>query len=376
MNAEKLGSLLTVINPELSYLSGNLGAVSTLLNSVASNPGNVDAQKEYKLRLDKVNSQLAEAESNFLPPHDQMLLTTLGIREYLGDPLRKKIREVLDQNLITPAVASENIGGILFRINGIFQSASKIAEGFTHLGIEHDDLNENKCELACSFPTAFVKGDFRNFVDLLKNLEQILSKMSELQGHVGDYKIAKVSSSDFTVFIVAGFPVAIAMAHLVEKTVIIYEHFLHAKLLRKQLEKIDLPNKGEIVAPLNKSIKDAAKKEVEKAVKELLKEMPTQSRKKMDKGRESEISGHMSRGMQILLSWVDEGVAFSIRTPEIDENTEAEDDGQSQKNLDAVEELDRINEKLVTSRIGEARKLGLPDLTDDDSDDESSKDSD
>jgi transcriptional regulator of heat shock response len=133
-------------------IEADLNALVANLASLAANPGNAQVSQAFK---DQLNSFRMNLEESSLNDADGELLDTLKNQDligHVGNGLFRRIKEVLDENQLTPNLASAGIEKLRVETTKKLSVVTAIDNAFTDLQVEIWRLDEGLTEMLISIP--------------------------------------------------------------------------------------------------------------------------------------------------------------------------------------------------------------------------------
>ena len=86
-----------------------LASLVTNLASLAANPGNVSIGQAFKDQLNSLRDTLSQSDLNTAEGELFEIIRDYGLARYVGNGLFDVIKVVLDENQLTPSIASTEI---------------------------------------------------------------------------------------------------------------------------------------------------------------------------------------------------------------------------------------------------------------------------
>jgi hypothetical protein len=333
MNAERLYAIALSIQRDLEELKIT-DVFQQLVNALAnqvSQPGQPQYQQETSRCLNELYITLGKSEVNSFSPAWRQVLVEIGGDYLLGDNLAARVRDIFNQNQITPAVAHSTLQSVFSELAEFSGAIDRLVASLHVLGIECEDLEPSESEIGVLIPRAFVDNELGDFANELKEINRIFSVFSEIStGSRPGFKIKTISSSELTVFLEAAPVVAACIAHGVERVVELYKKLLEIRKLQAELSKQGVAKKD------LKGVEDHAKSVMEKGIELVIKELMREFKSTVEPGRKNELTTELRLALNKLSNRVDCGFNFEVRMQAPDQ---IEDDNQ--KEDQAMQELER-----------------------------------
>ena len=105
MNAERLMKLVeSLTEDEQEFdIQSHLNNFISSLENYSSDPSNSNQQIDVAERLDELSNHIDDLFQGYDPPK-QSLLKEIGATDFFGPPMIEKIKTLIDNNPMTPAV--------------------------------------------------------------------------------------------------------------------------------------------------------------------------------------------------------------------------------------------------------------------------------
>ena len=205
------------------------------------------------------------------------------------------------------------------------------------------------------------ESDLKKVQKYLEDWCFIIKHVSELCGN--DYsepKISSVSSSSIEIFLIETYIVTICVLGITERVVNIYEKINKIKILKKELEELDIKK---TLKELDDKIKDIINTEKEKIVVEVISEHET----KIKQNRRGELKNAITKSVEKIINMYDKGIIIEATPPKVEEpeilKEEETDDNKREWNDAKKNYDDKLNQvKEVTGIISNVAKT-LKELT-------------
>ena len=205
MNAERLHVVAKAVQEELSStrIAEQIGQLATFLQTLASQPGNVQFQQQAASKMEELQKSLRSAPSNFFSPAWKQILKEIGADGLLGVELADEIRDLIERNeKITPQAAHQGIVQIQQNVNAFKSAVDQLVLAFGTLKIGAEKLAPGECEFGVSIPRAAIDDDLAKFATELKDFQFILRTFGELTtAEALTFPIRTISSSDLLVYV-------------------------------------------------------------------------------------------------------------------------------------------------------------------------------
>lgn len=358
MNAERLHAICV----EIKHAIKSVGLVKLTnqlvsnLERVVNNPNDPNQQQSLSNQLDQLYNVLADFPTDKFSPAWRQTLDELGGSDIFGERLKDRLKLIFERNQITPAMALKDIQQIHKELQEFNNAVENVINGFQHFGIGAEELEPGECEIGVLVPRKAVHNNIQEFSKELNDLNLILGTFSEIaSGKRDTFKIKTLSSSDLTIFLAAIPPVAMCIAHAVEKIVTSYKTLLEIKKLRAELKQLGLKedNLKGISQHANSFIKD----EIDKLTNEIFEEYYVG----IDGDRKNELRNAVTISLNMIANRIDNGFNIEIRAEPLEnpsEDLEESEEGQQTRNY--IERIISTQETLQFIKMEGEPLLSLP----------------
>lgn len=342
MDTEKLLRILKDLQQEEQSL-GIDSKVDAMRNSIGQN--NPEGFEAAQTQLAELIEQVKTTSIIYkFSQTEFLLLSHIKGETYFGRGL------ITQLNKIFAARSFEIIGKIdeyRSQRNDFIQRAQKLTTSLIEMGFE--EYRPDSYEVGFVLP-----GEQANIgvvLDRVRDLELLLSAISEgVYGKNHNIKITRVSNGSLEFFSLQPFDVALLLSSLLLNITQIWDKI--AKF-RKKMEETD---KDDDLSPEAKSdINKALKKETEKIKEEILKDLPANFLKQLDKGRANEIRNQIRISVKAIFAWFEAGIEIDI-TPIRVNNTENAANAEEGEKVNSIREAGIKLRKIYKLPI-ELRKL-------------------
>lgn len=323
MNAERLHAIVDALRDEIAQTSypEYLEQLVSGLRAAVESPNQSEPQEQISGARQSLKNALSEAASNDFSPAWKQEIEEMGIADILGDPLLKKIEDVLTANEITPSTAADEIAAIQERVQSLVAALDQASSSLSFFQIGSEHLTPGEFEIGFMIPRREVDNGLEGLGREFVELKQVIGPFSELSGeNRPEIEVRSISSSEFQVFLLAAAPIAASFAYALDKLTSAYERIVHIRLMNKELaEKDSVPD--DVLEPLSSYASDLIQTEIEKIVEEVVSKSTL-----VDEGRLNELRTDLKLQLNALALRIDHGYNVEVRTGELPEPDE-DDDG-------------------------------------------------
>ena len=314
-------------------------------------PNQSGHQQNLSKELKSLYSDLEESNTNDFSPGWIQTIHEIGGAGLLGTKLKVKVEDLILENQLTPSVALEEIDKIKERIDTFYDGLDKVNKGFEALGIKREDLELGECEIGVLIPRVFVENKLISLGKEIGEINFILRILCEATtGKVDDFEVRTISSSDFTLYLIATILFADKFVAILERIINNYKTILEIKKLRSELKNQGLPDKN------LKGIADYANNSMKQEIKEIITEMFNEDSPVKDNGRKNELKNGAEVALNKLANRIDQGFNFDVRVPELPEPEEDEEGNQiKDEEYKSMEEL--VNSIFESSETLQFKKV-------------------
>ena len=364
MNTGKLYALAKDLADENEEKSVHLLAgLLSRLQDVIDNPV-PEHQQMLSASLDSLRECLKDAPSNNFHDDWKNMLEEIGVAEYYGIALLKKVEKIFSENQITPATVLEKTQELQNRVTENKNNFNNIINSFEFFDIDLDILEDGECELSITIPKK-IGGKMDKLGEEIDQLSKVILKpFVEITGESSDGFIVKgVSSSDPTIYVLLTCAVACSILSVIDKSLSVYKKLLEIKAIRLQAKKAEVGDA--VIDAFDNDIKNKMTDLVNHAVSEYLAEFP-EAQSDGSRGRSpEEINNQITSSVEKLIRRFDDGFAMSVRGKkyELDVDENGDERGniskeQKQQNT-LIDNMNKTTRKLTYQNKGEPQ---IPEL--------------
>lgn len=329
-------------------IEADLNALVANLASLAANPGNAQVSQAFK---DQLNSFRTKLEKSSLNDADGELLDTLKNQDLfgkVGNGLFNRIKEVLDENQLTPNLASAGIEKLRAETAKKLSVVTAIDNAFTDLDVEIWRLDEGLTEMLISIPIEEETKTLEDLAKEAKDWHRICDVISEtFDTDRNRVTIRTVASGSILLYLAAVPPFIFGVAKCLKGVNQILAEVIKMKGLYKQLVDSKLPDS--LLKDYETHHAGKAKIDLEQLASTLVDEYY----KGGDVGRKNELKNSLSISLQRLSQKLAVGATVNLRlaVPKKPKIQEGEDATEEQKaTLHKIEVLEKVQIEVESSK--------------------------
>lgn len=283
-----------------------LNEVNAALSNLTNNPQNAEIQTQYAKALEKLEVTMRDL-SGTLAPAEMKEIAEIGAEPYFSTQLVTQIRDWVQQNPISPAVAQKQVSDLFSNRNSYIQTITQLRDNFTRLKIEPHKVAEGSTEVGFLIPRDLFKNELEQLIKELGVINRILRAISELAtGTAPPIQVREISTTD-PLFFFGLDPVTIATLGIIVRWALnqwkIVEEIRKLRSETKKNESFsDADIKGFFDLKIEKTIEGA----VSAKVAELLKDDGKA-------GRSKEQITDLTWALKSILARIERGMTVEIR---------------------------------------------------------------
>ena len=353
MNIEKLYSVASEILADADRLEITqlFTDFNTHLGQIVRAPNQQQHQISFVTVKDTLFDALSKSKTNYFSFAEREIIKSIGGLDVLGDNLKKRLYDALNSEgaNIAPAQIEQAVTPIHAEYNVFFQNIKQMADVFGRLNIgQYDELEKGQGEVTFLLPRNLVNGDFKSFESDIKLIRELLDRLREITGE--NYKITKISSSDFIFWFLAGASFIYTVSKVINSILEVFVNIDKLRDSRAAYKTQGLDNK--IIKELKKFEDNMLDEKIKRTVQDIFNEA------KIDKSRQNEIQDNFIRTIGKIAAKLDKGYQI---TASLQYSQEAGEDAKFSKTAKAIQELN-INANIVVRAIETSGQpiLGLP----------------
>ncbi len=357
MNAERLFKVATEVitdiknNDIISLLEG----FNRSFSRIVSAPNQQQYQSAFVEARGVLFNALENSSINNLNLIDYQIIEEIGGAELLGKKLKQRILDVESQGAtnITPGIAYEMFKRVYEAFTNFNKSLEQLISVFNDFGLKPDKiLDKSQAEVSILMPRNIIDGDLKKFETDVKNFRDFLDTISEISGE--PYRIEKVASSDFEIYIFSGLFFASCVSQVINPILDTFVKIMAIREYYKKLKENGVPE--ETIQPLQDYENSLIEETIEKSQERLLAHCA-------DEGRKNELATKSKRALTTIVEKFNNGYQVSVSLSEEWQNEEENDseDGLSITALqNSIKELNTNLERVSNVIEIEGHILQLP----------------
>ena len=368
MNVERLHSLLLdaiqdIENSDIPHLCEVLREYTQHL---AQNPQHEPYQREFAARRSELLTALEAMAYNSFSPGVIEDLNQLGIAQYMGNDLTKRINDIFDENTLTLAVAASEIAQVQSDFKQLFKSLQSTVETFKQLNIPTEEPDPGEVEVSVILPRHLFEEDLKSLGNEFRELERIFADITELStGKRLPTKVRSIAASDFSLYLEYAPQAAALFAVTVERVIALYKKLLEIRILRSKLAAEGVEN--ERLEGVDNYIKEHMKKGIKGILDDIFNPKEVQNSENIkiaieDEGRKNELRASFKMTLTGIAARVDRGYRFDVRIGQSTQDDKEKDDGSDArlKNSKAKRIIEEHREGLQYLKLTGHPILELP----------------
>jgi len=312
MNIDKLYTIANIILNDFSEkgISSHLQNIVTQLQNTINQPQQPSHQQELSKSKTNLYNGLKKADSNKFNIIDLAATEELGILDYIGESLLKRVDEVFSRNEITPSIALEELTKINETVTGNIQALTKITQGFSELNLD-DILETDNFNLVIMIPRELMDNNLSGFAERMESLNTNLLVFSEIStGTRGSFEIDSLSTTDPTIALTMAWETGMLLLDVLSRVAAIYGAYCLLKQQRQEFIACGAPE--DKLSDLTEWIGEQIKEKVNEEIPPLVDKYYV----KEDKGRKNELKTEARRKALRMIENIDNGYTFDIKKPD------------------------------------------------------------
>lgn len=326
----------------------DLNALIANLASLASNPGNPQVSHAFKDQLNSFRTKLEESPLNDADGELLETIENLDLTAHVGSSLFDRIKSVLDENQLTPNLASAGIEKLRLETTRRLGVVTAIDTAFSELQVDNWKLEDGATEMLISIP---IDQETKTLEDLAKEAKDwhlICNAISEtFDSDRNRVTIRSVASGSVLLYLAAVPAFIFGVAKCLKGVNQILAEVIKMKGLYGQLVASKVP--ADVLTAFETHRSGKAKTDLEQLASTLVDE----HYKGNDVGRKNELKNSLSISLQRLSQKLAVGATVSLRLappkkPEIQEGESATD--EQKEALQKIELFEAVQTEVDASR--------------------------
>jgi hypothetical protein len=318
------------------------------LNSLVANPGNPQVSQSFKDQLDSFRIELENSGLNHADGDLLATINNLNLHDYVGQGLYNRIRKILEENQLTPNLASASIDALSAETIKKLDALIAINTHFSDLKVEYTKLDDGKSEMAIEVPMEEETKTLEDLSKEAKDWHQICEFISEtFDIDRSRVTIRTVSTGSILLYLAATAAFIFGVAKCLKGVNSILAEVIKAKNLYKQLSESQAPNEALEILEAHNSNK--AKKDLVLLASQLVDEYY----KGNDEGRKNELKTGLSISLQRLSHKLATGAKVNLRLaapkkPKIEDGQVATKEQEME--IEKITQLEKIQVEIASSK--------------------------
>lgn len=370
MNVEKLAKFADILIQDDSEnkISQNFEKFNNCLVNFSQNSQVPQYQTEFTNARDELFNSLERSIYNSMSFLEQGCIDSIGGENILGSSLKKTIKEILEQNQMTPVEAKKTIDPIWGKYNNFIKNIKQLSASFSALNIENETIVEdNEGEIAFMFPREIIDGELNLFYKDINTFQNFMNILKEISGEENYYHLSTISSSNFIIFLTVSCGLIKLVASTINEVLAVFKNYMEIRKTCIQMKEQKFPQAA--ISKAEEHLDSVLEKSIDKIVDSVIKQY-----KKSDKNRKNELKNNLKISLQKVFAKIDNGyqinVSFDIECDE-NENEESSEESENSEIQTLQEEIKNLNtnvSNLAKEIANSGQILQLPAFSQDEKD--------
>jgi hypothetical protein len=308
-------------------LQTSLEAIASSLDNLVSAPAQPQYQSDLASGLTSFESAASRMAAS-MSPSQLAAVEAMGGEEFFDPSLFDKVKNSVQMNAMTPAVARDFVKDLAKRRATFLATVRSVRKGLESLGVQESGLQPGSADMAFLIPRGMFENQLGPFATELKFISRLIEHYSEaITGTAQEAQLEELSSSVPTVALVAAVPVVGAIAAVVNKFLEAWEKIERIRKVRVELT--DMGIRRTAVDELTEEITTTVDEVVEESTELVL------ANYKGDGGRRSELENGIRQVTQRLFGQIERGLTVEFRV----KANANEEEPDVQKSLETIETI-------------------------------------
>lgn len=244
--------------------------------------------------------------------------------EYFGENLESCLDSIVSNQGLMPAEILINLNEFKKELSDYIDKITTLADTFDKLDVEYDEIQFGQFEFSALLPKELIGNTVSDINKELSHLDKLFKGLNELLGYgATSPKVKTISSSWWQFFLELDGTQIAAITFAIERIVNLYKTSLEIKKLREETRALNL----------DKKITDLIEKEIDKKIKEGMKKISSELRKKFQKNdddqRANELETQIRQELILVAKRLDQGAIYEVKAgipnppEELEESTDS-----------------------------------------------------
>ena len=327
----------------------DLASLASNLASLSANPGNPGVSQTFKDQLNSFRAKLSKSGLNQADSELLETITTHGLTAFVGNGLFQAIKEVLDENQLTPNLAAAEIEKLRAATVAKMSVVTAIDKAFTDLQVDYYKLEDGESEMLINLPMETETKTLEDLSKEVKDWHQICRSISEaFDSNLTPVTIRTIGSGSILLYLAAVPAFIYGVAKCLKGVNLILAEVIKMKALYNQVVEAKSPQA--VIDGLQQHHAGKAKTDLEQLASDLVDE----HYKGTDAGRKNELKNSLSMSLQRLSQKLATGAKVNLRLappkrPKI-ENGEEPTEEQSET-LKTIEQYEKVQIEIESSKV-------------------------
>lgn len=278
----------------------------TTLSNVASNPAQPQYQNQLAQNLNELDAATTKLKGE-ISPSQFTAIKAMGGGEFFDPSIAEKVRESVQKNAMTPAVARDFVQDIAKRRTEFLSTVRNATNSLGHLGVAESTLEAGAADVAFLIPREMFDNKLGAFAKELTFINRLVEHYTEaITGTAEPAVLEQLSSSIPTVALFANLTVIGTIAAVVNKFLTAWEKIEKIRKMRGELKEMGM--KGQALEELTQSIETTVEEVLEESTQLVLVQYHG-----TDAGRRNELESAIRQDTKRLFGQIERGLSIEFR---------------------------------------------------------------
>lgn len=322
----------------INGIESDLSSLSATLASISANPGNPSISQSFKDQINIFRAKLSDSPLNEADGELLDLIISHNLEGFIGSGLFDSIKKILDDNQLTPNLASIEIEKFRSAVAAKMGIITTINKAFTDLQVDYYRLDDGESEMLVDLPMESETKTLEDLAKEVKDWHQICRSISETFDLQQDpVTIRSIGSGSILLYLAAAPAFIYGVAKCLKGVNLILSEVIKMKDLYQKLVEANVPN--DVLTGMEKHNEGKAKTDLDNLASSLVDEYY----KGNDMGRKNELKISLSISLQRLSQKLVSGAKVNLRLlpPKKPKIENGEEPTQEQSEL--LNKIDKYN---------------------------------
>lgn len=329
-------------------IESSLSSLAANLASLAANPGNASINQAFKDQLNSFRNTLNQSHLNVVDGELQETIVNYGLARFVGNGLFDAIKNVLDENQLTPSLASTEIDRVRTETAQKMGAITLVDSAFSEMNVEYWRLDSGQTEMLVNLPMDQETKTLEDLAKEAKDWHQICRAIAEtFDVEQNRVTIRSIASGSILLYLAAVPAFIFGVAKSLKGVNQVLTEVIKMKGLYRQLVESNHPES--ILKGFEKFHEGKAKTDLSNLASTLVDE----HYKGQDQGRKAELKNSLSISLQRLSQKLAVGTTISLRlaAPKKPKVLEGEEATPEQKStLEKIELFEKVQIEVESSK--------------------------